>query len=108
MIEITPNANEHLSSIVSSSKDCEGVLLSVRGGGCAGFSYEWSLLEDANNKEEYEKISLTTGTLFIDPLAVMYVLGAVVDYYKDVFGAILKIENLNAKSKCGCGDSFSV
>jgi iron-sulfur cluster insertion protein len=108
MIEITPNANEHLSSIVSSSKDCEGVLLSVRGGGCAGFSYEWSLLEDANNKEEYEKISLTTGTLFIDPLAVMYVLGAVVDYSKDVFGAILKIENPNAQSKCGCGESFSV
>jgi|TARA_R100001163_G_C5053970_1_gene190512 iron-sulfur cluster assembly accessory protein len=108
MIEITPNANEHLSSIVSSSKDCEGVLLSVRGGGCAGFSYEWSLLEDANNKEEYEKISLTTGTLFIDPLAVMYVLGSVVDYSKDVFGAILKIENPNAQSKCGCGESFSV
>jgi len=107
MIEITPNANEHLSSIVSSSKDCEGVLLSVRGGGCAGFSYEWSLLEDAN-KEEYEKISLTTGTLFIDPLAVMYVLGSVVDYSKDVFGAILKIENPNAQSKCGCGESFSV
>lgn len=108
MIEITPNANEHLSSIVSSSKDCEGVLLSVRGGGCAGFSYEWSLLEDSNNKEEYEKISLTTGTLFIDPLAVMYVLGSVVDYSKDVFGAILKIENPNAQSKCGCGESFSV
>tara|TARA_R100000322_G_scaffold148827_1_gene105600 strand:+ start:12 stop:338 length:327 start_codon:yes stop_codon:yes gene_type:complete len=108
MIEITPNANEHLSSIVSSSKDCEGVLLSVRGGGCAGFSYEWSLLEDANNKEEYEKISLTTGTLFIDPLAVMYVLGSVVDYSKDIFGAILKIENPNAQSKCGCGESFSV
>jgi iron-sulfur cluster assembly accessory protein len=108
MIEITPNANEHLSSIVSSSKDCEGVLLSVRGGGCAGFSYEWSLLEDSNNKEEYEKISLTTGTLFIDPLAVMYVLGSVVDYSKDIFGAILKIENPNAQSKCGCGESFSV
>jgi len=108
MIEITPNAHEHLSSIVSSSKDCEGVLLSVRGGGCAGFSYEWSLLEESNNKEEYEKISLTTGTLFIDPLAVMYVLGAVVDYSKDVFGAILKIENPNAQSKCGCGESFSV
>ena len=38
MIEITPEANEHLSSIVSSSKDCEGVLLSVKGGGWVGFS----------------------------------------------------------------------
>ena len=108
MIEITPTANDHLSSIVGSSKDCEGVLLSVKGGGCAGFSYEWSLLDDDNNKAEYETVSLKQGTLFIDPLAVMYVLGSVVDYSKDVFGAILKIENPNVQSQCGCGESFSV
>jgi iron-sulfur cluster assembly accessory protein len=108
MIEVTPTANDHLSDIVSSSKDCEGVLLSVKGGGCAGFSYEWSLLEGSSNKEEYEAIALKKGTLFIDPLAVMYVLGSVVDYSKDVFGAILKVENPNVQSQCGCGESFSV
>jgi|TARA_R100000093_G_C1870296_1_gene51103 iron-sulfur cluster assembly accessory protein len=108
MIEITPEANEHLSSIVSSSKDCEGVLLSVKGGGCAGFSYEWSLLDDSDNKEKYETITLKTGTLFIDPLAMMYVIGSVINYSKDVFGAILKLENPNVQSQCGCGESFSV
>ena len=78
MIEVTPTANDHLSDIVSSSK------------------------------EEYEAIALTKGTLYIDPLAVMYVLGSVVDYSKDVFGAILKVENPNVQSQCGCGESFSV
>ncbi len=108
MIEITQKANEHLSGIVGSSKDCEGVLLSVKGGGCAGFSYEWSLIEQSTSKEECETIKLEQGTLYIDPLAVMYVLGSVVDYSKDVFGAILKIENPNVQSQCGCGESFSV
>ena len=108
MIEITPKANEHLSGIVGSSKDCEGVLLSVKGGGCAGFSYEWSLIEQSTSKEECETIKLEQGTLYIDPLAGMYVLGSVVDYSKDVFGAILKIENPNVQSQCGCGESFSV
>jgi iron-sulfur cluster assembly protein len=108
MIEITPEANEHLSSIVSSSKDCEGVLLSVKGGGCAGFSYEWSLLEESTNKESFETVKLEQGTLYIDPLAVMYILGSVINYSKDVFGSILKLENPNVQSQCGCGESFSV
>ncbi len=108
MIEVTPSANNHLSTIVTSQTDCEGVLLSVKGGGCAGFSYEWSLIEPSINKEEYETVQLEKGTLYIDPLAVMYVLGSVVDYSKDVFGSILKINNPNVQSQCGCGESFSL
>ncbi len=108
MIEVTPSANTHLSTIVTSQPDCKGVLLSVRGGGCAGFSYEWSLIEPSTDKEECETVELEKGTLYIDPLAVMYVLGSIVDYSKDVFGSVLKIDNPNVQSQCGCGESFSL
>ena len=103
MIDVTPEADKHLSSIINKEK-AHGVLLSVKGGGCAGFSYDWSIVHEPAG----EAVPLTNGTLYIDPIAVMYVLNTVLDYKKDVFGTILKLENPNVASSCGCGESFSV
>ena len=106
VITLTSTADEHLSGILKNSPESQGVLLSVKGGGCSGFSYVWSLLEE--DSPASEKISLTTGNLFIDPLAIMFVTGTTIDYRKDIVGSILKIDNPNAKSLCGCGESFSI
>ena len=106
LITLTSKANEHLSGILKNSPDSQGVLLSVKGGGCSGFSYVWSLIEEETKAAE--KIPLETGSLFIDPLAIMFVTGTTIDYREDIAGSILKIENPNAKSLCGCGESFSV
>ena len=103
MINVTPEADEHLSSIINKEK-AHGVLWSVKGGGCAGFSYDWSIVHEPAG----EAVPLSNGTLYIDPIAVMYVLNTVLDYKKDVFGTILKLENPNVVSSCGCGESFSV
>tara|TARA_R110000822_G_scaffold80904_2_gene192544 strand:+ start:532 stop:846 length:315 start_codon:yes stop_codon:yes gene_type:complete len=103
MIDVTPEADKHLSSIINKEK-AHGVLLSVKGGGCAGFSYDWSIVHEPAG----EAVPLSNGTLYIDPIAVMYVLNTVLDYKKDVFGTILKLENPNVVSSCGCGESFSV
>jgi len=103
MINVTPEADKHLSSIINKEK-AHGVLLSVKGGGCAGFSYDWSIVHEPAG----EAVPLSNGTLYIDPIAVMYVLNTVLDYKKDVFGTILKLENPNVVSSCGCGESFSV
>jgi iron-sulfur cluster assembly protein len=54
-----------------------------------------------------EAIPLSKGTLYIDPLAVMYVIGTVLEYKEDLFGTILKLDNPNVTSACGCGESFS-
>ena len=106
LITLTSKANEHLSGILKNSPDSQGVLLSVKVGGCSGFSYVWSLIEEETKTAE--KIPLETGSLFIDPLAIMFVTGTTIDYREDIAGSILKIENPNAKSLCGCGESFSV
>ena len=103
MIDVTPEADKHLSSIINKEK-AHGVLLSVKGDGCAGFSYDWSIVHEPAG----EAVPLSNGTLYIDPIAVMYVLNTVLDYKKDVFGTILKLENPNVVSSCGCGESFSV
>tara|TARA_R110001599_G_scaffold64833_1_gene182641 strand:- start:562 stop:885 length:324 start_codon:yes stop_codon:yes gene_type:complete len=102
MITITPEADKHLCSIIE-REQADGVLLSVKGGGCAGFTYDWSVVKEPSG----EAIPLSKGTLYIDPLAVMYVIGTVLQYKKDLFGTILSLDNPNVSSACGCGESFS-
>ena len=103
MITITPEADKHLCSIIE-REQADGVLLSVKGGGCAGFTYDWSVVKEPSG----EAIPLSKGTLYIDPLAVMYVIGTVLQYKKDLFGTILSLDNPNVSSACGCGESFSL
>ncbi len=73
-------------------------MLSVKGGGCSGFTYIWEMTD----KEA------TTGNLVIDPIAEMFVLGCTVDYVTELGGSYLKVINPNATASCGCGESFAV
>ena len=103
MITITPEADSHLCSIIEREK-AEGVLLSVKGGGCAGFTYDWQVVQEPSG----EAIPLSKGTLYIDPLAVMYVVGTVLQYKQDLFGTILSLDNPNVASACGCFSTSGV
>ena len=109
MIELTDNADIHLSSIIV-DKNVPAIKLSINSGGCSGFSYDWQLVseEELINFADDFTMDLDTGKLIIDNLSLMYLTGTVVDYKKDIFGQRLMIENPNVNSMCGCGESFSV
>ena len=79
------------------------VRLSVKGGGCAGFGYDWSFEDDKNEKD-----ILIDDLLLVDQIYEMYIMGMQLDYKDDVFGANFVFNNPNAKSSCGCGTSFSI
>jgi len=103
MITVTPEADAHLCDIIEREK-ADGVLLSVKGGGCAGFSYDWQVVKEPSG----EAVPLSKGTLYIDPIAVIYVIGTVLQYKQDLFGTTLTLDNPNVASACGCGESFSL
>ena len=109
LLTITDSANEHLSGIVQ-EHNAKGVMLGVKGGGCAGFTYEWSILQeeipDKFNTED--KFELHSGYLCVQPEAMMFVLNTIIDFTKGIAGSYLKIVNPNATSQCGCGESFGV
>ena len=44
LLTITDTANDHLSDIIKDN-NAQGVMLGVKGGGCAGFTYEWTILQ---------------------------------------------------------------
>ena len=102
MLQITDKAVSRLSYLAA-TQNKQYVRLSVKGGGCAGYNYDWS----TTNERE------ATDGLFEDVLIVsfdleFYLLGTTLDWVEDTFKAEFVISNPNSKSSCGCGESFSV
>jgi|TARA_R110000822_G_scaffold209568_1_gene345473 iron-sulfur cluster assembly accessory protein len=105
MINLTDNADIHLSSIINEN-DTTDIRLAVSSGGCSGFSYDWQLTSDEETGDHV--INLDSGKLLIDTVSLLYLEGMTIDYKKDIFGQRLMIDNPNVKSMCGCGESFQV
>ncbi|MDP2026597.1 iron-sulfur cluster insertion protein ErpA [Sulfuriferula sp.] len=80
--------------------------VSVTGGGCSGFQYGFSF--DENSAEDDTVMEKCGVSLLIDPMSFQYLMGAVIDYQESLEGARFVINNPNAVSTCGCGESFSV
>tara|TARA_Y100001934_G_scaffold167626_1_gene199210 strand:+ start:1055 stop:1387 length:333 start_codon:yes stop_codon:yes gene_type:complete len=78
----------------------------ITGGGCSGFSYGFTFDEDvADDDAVVEREGVT---MVVDSLSFQYLSGAEVDYKEDLQGAQFVVQNPNASSTCGCGNSFAV
>ena len=93
MVTITESAKLYLKKVGQPN-----VYLSVKGGGCSGFTYVWEM-SDAEP---------TIENLVVDEMAEMFVLGCTIDYVEELGGSFLKVINPNATASCGCGESFSL
>ena len=100
-LEFTDSAKNQIEKITKSDKK-KYFRISVKGGGCSGFQYEWSMTD------ETEKGTLIENILVLDKLAEMFVIGCTVDYVQEFGGSYLKVINPNATAQCGCGESFAV
>lgn len=107
MLSITESAKKQLIDLCESNKKW-GVKLAVKGGGCAGFSYDWSFIDQENEVlDNDEVIDLEQAKFIVDGMSLMFVLGTELDYKREIFGSSFVFENPNAKSSCGCGTSFA-
>tara|TARA_B110000967_G_scaffold200832_1_gene237236 strand:+ start:478 stop:795 length:318 start_codon:yes stop_codon:yes gene_type:complete len=101
-IEFTLEANNQINRIVSKQdKDCY-FRISVQGGGCSGFKYNFSF------DGKIEKDDIVFNKTVIDSNSLEIINGSVVDYQKEMIGSSFVIKNPQATSSCGCGLSFSV
>jgi iron-sulfur cluster insertion protein len=79
--------------------------LAVRGGGCAGFTYEFYF--DDPDPDIDRRFLLKGVDLVIDHMSLMYLAGTEIDYVEGLNESGFKFNNPHAKSTCGCGSSFS-
>lgn len=108
IISITDSAAQRIKEILSGAKDndIKGVRVSVVTGGCAGMSYEMNYIKELNSNDEV--VEDRGVTLYIDPKAIMYLLGTSMDYKKDKFSSSFVFNNPNETERCGCGESFKI
>ncbi len=107
LITLTDAAAERVKTLVQSSDDpVLGLRVGISTKGCSGLSY---IFEYASEKRPLEEEIEAKGVrVFIDPMATMYLVGAEMDYVEDTLRSGFVFNNPNEKSRCGCGESFSV
>ena len=107
IIKLSDKAAQRIKQIMSSAeKNAIGVRVSVKSGGCAGMSYVMEYSKEINPNDEV--IDEKGVKVFIDPAAVIYLLGTEMDYKKDNFSTSFTFNNPNETERCGCGESFKI
>jgi iron-sulfur cluster assembly protein len=106
LLKLTPAAVEQVKQVMK-TQGFEGYLFSVRvvPSGCSGFGYDLNLVKEGKPGDvvwEQDGVRIAT-----DGVSERYLQGTEVDYVSTVEGAGFKFSNPNAKSSCGCGNSFS-
>lgn len=105
VLNITSNAAERIKSLLSQSQEpAEAIRVGVRPGGCSGMSYFIEYASEAGPADEV--IEAHGVKVFIDPKAVMYIIGSEMDYAEDDYQAGFVFRNPNEAGRCGCGKSF--
>jgi iron-sulfur cluster assembly protein len=108
-IQLTERAAAEVKRIVAEQNLPEKLYLRLRvvGGGCSGFQHKLDLDPTVNEKLD-ETFLLHGVDVVIDKRSLLYLDGVAVDFHDDLNKRGFSIENPHAKTKCGCGSSFSM
>ena len=107
IVELTASAQDRVKALL----DREGKLqshalrLKVVGGGCSGLQYELGFDERAAGDHDNE-FHAGPVRVVVDDKSAVYLAGTVLDYVDTLQESGFKINNPNARTTCGCGQSF--
>jgi iron-sulfur cluster assembly accessory protein len=107
-IELTESAKNQIEKLCLDN-DLYAVTLGMKGGGCAGFEYDW---DSAKSQDEIVENSTIVeagqGRLVVEPMSLIYLIGSTIDYKTSIIGSQFEIDNPMSKSSCGCGVSINI
>jgi len=107
IVSMTQAARDRAKHLLDTVGDgAAGIKLTVKSTGCSGYSYLMDFAKEIGPGDEV--VEHDGVRLVVDPMAMMYVLGTEIDFVEDKLGAQFTFKNPNEKSRCGCGESFSV
>ena len=89
-------------NIITKDQDKKFFRITVQGGGCSGFKYNFGFDTKTNDDDVvFDKVIIDRSSLDI-------ISGSIVDFKKEMIGESFVIDNPKATASCGCGLSFSV
>ncbi|WP_119307471.1 iron-sulfur cluster insertion protein ErpA [Cohaesibacter haloalkalitolerans] len=105
-ITVTDSAIKRIAKILSKEPDGSMLRISVSGGGCSGFQYNYDIVTSRDDDDLV--INKDGAIVLFDSLSLQYMDGAEVDFVSDLMGQSFQIKNPMASASCGCGTSFSI
>ncbi|SFB43809.1 iron-sulfur cluster assembly protein [Rhizobium sp. NFR07] len=107
VMTMTDAAAARVNQIVSNSgADAKGIRVGIKKGGCAGMEYTIDLVTEANAKDDL--IEHAGARVWIEPSAVLYLLGTQMDFEITKMRSGFTFVNPNQTSACGCGESVEL
>ena len=107
VVTLTKAAADRIGSVLSEASDkYVGVRVGVKNGGCAGMEYVMDYAETAQPMDEC--VEDQGVRIFIDPKAILFLLGSEIDFQVDKFSARFVFNNPNQTDACGCGESVTI
>lgn len=107
LLQLTDSAIERVKFLLQKrDKLALGIRVGVKSGGCSGLSYKFEYADEVRPHEE--KIEAGGVSVFVEPTAVMYLIGTTMDFVDEQVRSGFQFTNPNEKAKCGCGKSFNV
>ena len=106
LIDVTEAAAERIQDLLGKEGkvDSHGLRMKVIGGGCSGLRYE--LAFDDQIGEHDTEVQLSGVKVIVDEKSALYLVGTTLDFVDTLQESGFKMVNPNAKSTCGCGESF--
>lgn len=99
-------ANRVKAIVANSGPEAKGIRVGVKKGGCAGMEYAIDLVAEPNPKDDH--IEREGAHVWIDPAAVLYLLGTQMDFETTKLCSGFTFNNPNQTSACGCGESVEL
>ena len=107
IVTLTDAAATHVKRLMDQAEtDVIGLRIGVKTAGCSGMQYD---VQFATEQKPFEdKVEQKGVTVFIDPTAVMFLIGSEMDWQEEKFTSGFVFNNPNEPARCGCGESFTV
>ena len=106
-VKLTDAAAARIREIMTDAEGkYQGVRVGVTNGGCAGMSYTMDYAEDVKPLDEV--VEDKGVKIFIDPKAILFLIGTEMDFVTEKLGARFVFNNPNQTAACGCGESVSI
>jgi iron-sulfur cluster assembly protein len=107
VMTMTDAAAARVREIVENSAEpAQGIRVGIKKGGCAGMEYTIGLVTDPNPKDD--RIERDGATVWVEPAAVLYLLGTEMDFEVSTLRTGFTFHNPNQTSACGCGESVEL
>jgi len=104
---ISDNAAKRIKYLISQEENVSMMRISVDGGGCSGFKYNFDLVDKI--EEDDHVFDKDMAKVVIDDLSLSnFLKGAELDFIEDLSGSSFEIKNPNSSARCGCGNSFAI